>query len=344
MRKRIWIVVAVLVVALAGLRVAGDTDYWRRYAAAMRNSGAESAAAQVQPRLRLPGGDGEVPRATAVAELLSAEALQAAAETAQQQGAQALLVNRHGHRVFEYFAPGRSAALEVAGGELSPALLALATGALVDTRRIEVAAAIAALRDAVPQAGWQNPWSAAARRRFNLAAPPALLLQELDGSIAETISGRVWLPLQAADAWLWGMDESRLRLDCCVVARIDDWMRVGDLLLQQGSYQGERIVSADWIRQLLAADAQGQRHPVWLGKQQTWVGDEPPATREVFWFDLGSDMRLWLAPRRGLAVLHWASGGNPRDTLIPNIILRGLLDQAPAIEGASGLNELVPGH
>jgi hypothetical protein len=169
-------------------------------------------------------------------------------------------------------------------------------------------------------------------------------MQELDGSVANTIAGRVWLPLQAADAWLWGVDDARLRLDCCVVARLDDWMRVGDLLLQQGSYQGERIVSPDWIRQLLVADAQGRRHPVWLGEQQPWTGDEPPAGREVFWFDLGSDLRLWLAPRRGLAVLHWAGSGNSRDTLIPNIVLRGLLDQAPAVEGANALNELVPGH
>ncbi len=259
MRKGIWIALALLAVALTSLRLAGDAGYWRRYAAAMLDTGAEAAALQVQPRLRLTGGNGEVPRATAESELIAAEALQVAAETAQQQGAQALLVNRHGHRVFEYFAPGRSAAMEVAGGELSPALLALATGALVDTRRMEAGAAIAALRAAIPQAGWRNPWSAAARQRFHLAAPPALLMQELDGSIAETISGRVWLPLQAADAWLWGIDDARLRLDCCVVARMEDWMRVGDLLLQQGNYQGERIVSPDWIRQLLGRGCTGAK-------------------------------------------------------------------------------------
>lgn len=344
MKKGVWIVLAVLAVMIAALRLAGDAGYWRRYAAAWQGVSAEAAAQQVQPRLRLPGGNDDVPRATAEAEQIAPEALQAAADAAQQQGAQALLVNRHGHRVLEYFAPGRSAVAEVAGGELSPALFALATGALVDTRRVEAEAAIAAILEATRHDGWRNPWSAAARRRFNLSAPPALLLQELDGSIANTIAGRVWLPLQAADAWLWGADDAQLRLDCCVVARLDDWMRVGDLLLQQGSYQGERIVSPDWIRQLLVADAQGRRHPVWLGEQQPWTGDEPPAGREVFWFDLGSDLRLWLAPRRGLAVLHWAVSGNSRDTLIPNIVLRGLLDQAPAVEGANGLNELVPGH
>jgi hypothetical protein len=343
MKKGIGIGLVVVAVALIGLRIAGDTGFWRRYLAAMQGSNATSAAELVEPRLRLPGSNSELPRATAEAELIAAEALQDAAEVARQQGAQALLVNRHGHRVFEYFASARSGAVEVAGGELSPALFALSAGALVDARRIEPAAAVAAIQAVSRHEGWRNPWSAAARSRFTLGAPPELIRQELDGSIADTIAGRVWGPLQAADAWLWGEGDSLLRVDCCVVARLDDWMRVGDLLLQQGNYQGERIVSPDWIRQLLAVDSEGRRHPVWLGVQQPWTGDEPPVGRDIFWFDLGSDLRLWLAPRRGVAVLHWAGSGDARDTLIPNIVLRGLLDQAPAVE-MNGLNELVPGH
>jgi hypothetical protein len=344
MKKVLWTALAVLVVA-AALRVAGGAGYWRRYATALLGGGAETTARQVAPRLKLPGVAAESPRATAESELIAAEALQQAAETARRQGAQALLVHRHGHRVYEYFASGRSGETQVEGGELAPALLSLSLGALVDARRLDPAVAIKAIRDATrPEEGWRNPWSAAARRRFTLTAPPAVMLQDLEGSIAETISARLWLPLGAADAALWGVDDSKLRLDCCVVARLADWMRIADLLLQQGSYQGQRIVSPDWIRQLLAADSAGQRHPAWLAGQRPWTGDEPPAAREVYWFDLGTDLRLWLAPRRGLAVLHWAGSGDSRDTLIPNTILRGLLDQAPAVSGATELNDLVPGH
>ncbi len=344
MKKRLWVALAVLVVA-ATLRVAGGAGFWRRYATAMLGGGAETAARLVMPRMRLPGGASELPRATAESELIAAEAVQLAADTARKQGAQALLVHRHGHSVHEYFAAGRSGSTEVEGGELSPALLALSLGALVDAGRLEPRVAIAAIRDATrPGEAWRNPWSAAARRRFTLAPPPAVLLQDLDGSIANTISARLWLPLGAADAALWGVDDSQLRLDCCVVARLADWMRLADLFLQQGNYQGNRVVSPDWIRQLLAADSAGQRHPVWLRKQLPWAGDEPPAARDVYWFDLGTDLRLWLVPRRDLAVLYWAGKGDARDTLVPNIILRGLLDQAPAVSGSTELNDLVPGH
>ncbi|MEO8314819.1 MAG: hypothetical protein ABI645_08505 [Pseudomonadota bacterium] len=344
MRRKQWWVALALLLAVGAMRSAGGAGYWRRYATALFAGGAESRANLVRPRLKLPGAAAEPPRATAESELIATDALQLAARAAQQQGAKGLLVHRHGHRVFEYFAAGRSGDTEVAGGELSAALLALALGVLVDSRRIEPAAAIEAMRDAAgPDEPWRNPWSAAAHRRFNLKAPPAVLSQDLDGSIANTISTRVWQPLGAADAGLWGVDDASLRLDCCVVARLADWMRLADLFLQQGNYQGQRIASPDWIRQLLAADAQGQRHPVWLDKQSPWTGDEPPAARDIYWFDLGTDLRLWLVPRRSLAILHWTDSDKARDTLVLNIILRGLQDQLPA-GGMNELNDLVPGH
>jgi uncharacterized protein YjeT (DUF2065 family) len=341
--RQLWVALVLLLI-VAGMGYAGGAGYWRRYATAMLGGGVEASVRLVEPRVRLAGGSTELPRATAEAELIEVEALQQAGDRAGTQGAKALVVHRHGHRVFEYFAEGRSGAAEIAGGELSAALLALSLGPLVDARRIEPAAAVAAIREvSIAGGAWRNPWSAAAKRRFNLAAPPAAMLQDMDGSLTHTISSRVWLPLGASDAALWGVDEARLRLDCCVAARLDDWMRVADLFLQQGTYQGQRIVSPDWIRQLLPADAQGQRRPVWLDSQLPWTGDEPPAAREVYWFDLGTDLRLWLVPRRSLAILHWADRRKARDTLVPNIILRGLQDQLPA-GGTAELNDLVPGH
>jgi hypothetical protein len=128
-----------------------------------------------------------------------------------------------------------------------------------------------------------------------------------------------------------------------MVARVDDWMRLADLLLAQGTWSGTRLASPDWIRRLLARDASGHAHPAWLAAQSPWQGDEPPVERDVYWFDLASDLRIWVAPRRGVQVLVWGPASAARDTLIPNIILRGLADQAPSIDGST-LDELVPGH
>lgn len=344
--KKVWFIVTVIVLVL--LRAAGGFDYWRWYWIGATSAPADVAAQAVQPRIALDGAAEALPRATADAELIAPEALTAATDAARRLHARALIVHRHGHVVHEYFRAGTSGATEVTGGELVPALPALALGVLVETGRLAPGDAIQGLRDTVRRfdlPGWRNPWSYAARRRFSLAAAPPLLLKDADGSVAQTIAQRVWLPLHAHAAALWGRDDRALRVDCCAVAQLEDWMRIGDLLLQQGNFEGERIASPDWVRRLLGGGAAEHPRATWLDRQAAWVGAEPPAARGALWFDLGANLRLWLVPRRSLAVLLWTdSHAAAADTEIPNIILRGLIDQAPPVEGANALDQLVPGH
>jgi hypothetical protein len=232
---------------------------------------------------RIAGEPAALARSAPEAESVAPAALEAARLEAVQQRWQGLVVHRHGHRVFEYFAAGRDGEEQVDGGVLGGALLRLSL-----------------------TAGDADPHDATAT--------------------AALVSERVWLPLHAADAALAYVGQvPQLR------ARLDDWMRVGDLLLGQGTYHGERIVAVDAVRQLAMALLPAP-----------WQGDEPLLARDALWFDLEPGLRLWLAPRRGLAVLAWA-GEASRDTRIPNIILRGLNDQAPTI-GDGGLEDIVPGH
>jgi hypothetical protein len=145
---------------------------------------------------------------------------------------------------------------------------------------------------------------------------------------ANLVSERIWLPLRAGDAQLSLVARAGRR--CCIEARLDDWLRAGDLLLGGGAYLGERFLSADAVRALLA------------GRELQWQGDEPLLAQDGLAFDLSREQRLWLAPRRQLAILVWADADVARDTLLPNIILRGLNDAAPAIGG--GISDIVPGH
>jgi hypothetical protein len=344
--KRIGIALALILLLAVAWRAAGDADFWRYYALAVNGAAPDRVAAAIAPRIRLAGEPQALPRGSAESESIAPEALTQAGDRARSLKARALIVHRHGHRVLEFFGQGASGDAAVVGGELAPAIYALALGPLVDTRRIGIDAAVQAVRQEsslYAAAGWRNPWSSAARTRFQLRAAPELLRR--DGSAAQILSERVWLPLHAKDAALWGSDDMALRVDCCVVAALDDWMRVGDVLVQQGSFEGERLVSPDWIRALLAADQDSRRHPIWLKQQQAAEGAEPPASRDTFWFDLGPGLRLWLVPRRALSVLVWAdSAAQARDTEIPNLLIRGLVDQAPAIDAASKLDQIVPGH
>lgn len=343
--KRFAPLLALLIVVFLAWRSAGDGSFWRQYWLAAMRAPPDRVAAAINPRIPLAGVPEALPRGNAESESIAPEALVQAGERARALKARALIVHRHGHRVLEVFGTATGATL-VTGGELTPAIFALALSPLVDTRRIGVEAAVQAVRQESAlynDPGWRNPWSAAAQHRFRLRAAPQLL--QGDGAAAQILAERVWLPLHAHEAALWGTDDKALRLDCCIVAQLDDWMRIGDVLLQQGHFEGERIASPDWIRALLAADLDGRRHPVWLRRQQGAAGAEPPAARDTFWFDLGPGLRLWLVPRRALSVLLWTdSADQARDTEIPNLLIRGLIDQAPAIDAPSTLDQIVPGH
>ena len=344
-KKSLLVALALLVLLLGVLRSAGNMDYWHRYLAAL-SSGTTEPAARMQPRMVIKGGEGgAVPIATAEVEGLYPQAITDAIDAARKQGATALVVHRHGHRVAAYFANGKDGSTLLTGGQLSPALLMLATGTLADARQVQFGQAVAAVKAAgQPGAGWHNPWSADARARFTLSAPPAFLVKDLEGSLANTLSLRVWQPLGAGDAYLWGTDDRHVRLDCCVAARLDDWMRVGDLLLRQGEYEGSRIVSVDWMRRVLAIDENGKSHPVWVETPGALAGDEPPAAHETSWFDLGPGVRLWLLPRRGLSILVWAGSEQARDPAIPNLLIRGLVEQSVAPGATTNISEIVPGH
>jgi len=348
--KNRWLVGLVLVIAvLALLHTAGGIDFWQRYLSAWVRGTAEPTAALVDPRVVVKGkADNAVPIATPESENLDAQAVAEAIDAAREQGAKALVVHRHGHRVVSWFADGVNGSTYLAGGQLSPAFLVLATGVLADSRQVEYEQAVMAIEALIAQSrdAWRYPGSADARSRFTLAAPPSFLMNDIEGSLANTLSLRIWQPMEAGDAWLWGLDDTKLRLDCCVAARLDDWIRVGDLLLRGGENKGARIVSADWMRHVLAIDENGAAHPIWVTNPGPWSGDEPPAARETYWFDLGPGARLWLLPRRGLSILLWSGAGKDlaRDTTIPNIVIRGILDQAIAPGASSNLNDIVPGH
>ncbi|HMA11356.1 MAG TPA: hypothetical protein VKO83_05680 [Steroidobacteraceae bacterium] len=336
---------ALLLVATLG---GGDPGYWQRYFQALAGTSPDRIARSVAPRIAVPGQPGAMPRAAADSESIATEALDEATKRFSALGARALIVHRHGHRILQLFDTRTSGATELTGGELTPAVFALSLAPLVDTRRVAIDAAVAAVREESAYygtAGWRNPWSGAAHRRFRMRPAPALLLRDAEGGAAQAISQRVWQPLQAQDAALWGQGDQALRVDYNMVAKLDDWVRVGDVLLQQGNFAGERIASPDWIRALLAADLNGVRHPVWLETQQAWTGAEPPAARDALWFDLGAGVRLWLVPRRGLSVLLWsASRQGARDTEMPNLFIRALTDQAPPVGAASAIDQIVPGH
>ena len=251
--------------------------------------------------LLIAGGDGGgLPRAEAGAEGFEAAALQAAAALAAEQHSTALLIMRHGHLVFEQYAGRDGADTLVDGGEMADTLLLLAAGI------------------AVGQDGLVMPAAAP----FDAARLSAAIGGASGRSYPQYLSRNLWQSLNAAPAqWSGG----------AVRARAVDWLRVAQLLLHDGRFEGTQVVPPGWVAR--------------LSQPREASGAEPFAAADMYYLRGPGATRLWLAPRSDLAVLRVAAappGAAIDETRLPNMIVRALRDR-PASGGGS-LNDLVPGH
>ncbi|MBL8362226.1 MAG: serine hydrolase [Rubrivivax sp.] len=74
--------------------------------------------------------------------------------------------------------------------------------------------------------------------------------------LAAYAQSRLWQPLGAAYDASWSLDSRAggvVRAFCCLNARAEDYLRIGQLVLQHGLWDGRRIVSAAWLDRSTAA-------------------------------------------------------------------------------------------
>jgi CubicO group peptidase (beta-lactamase class C family) len=281
------------------------------------------------PGVPLAGGDGGgLPRSEPAAEQLEASALQAAAAVAAQGGARVFLVARHGHLLLEHHASGSSATDLIDGGSMAQTLAALSAGAAVAEGKLT-----------------------ADTSHFDAASLAASVSTATGLTYADYVSQRVWQPLNAGTARFTGVAAGAVRADCCLAARAGDWLRLGIVLLQSGSFEGNTLVPAEWVarmRRPLADDA-ARGFGVWLpvsGRDPEPAGAEAFATRDVYFLRGADGTRLWLAPSLQLAVLFIAApGATATDhTALFNQVIRAAQDRPQDSRDQSLLQQLVPGH
>ncbi|MBX5462113.1 MAG: serine hydrolase [Steroidobacteraceae bacterium] len=258
-------------------------------------------------------------------------------------------------------------------------LPALATD---DRRTITLADLLRSASGLAPAGEIIGPWSPGARERFapNLTesclargatAQPGtvwvpqpcdvqLLVRAIERATgqpyARYISQLLWRPIGAADAYFVRDDESgAVRGDCCLRARRGDWMRIAELLANEGRFQGEEVVPPGWVREMLTASGP---HPnfgyqLWRGEPFDAAGgeaSEPYAATDTYVLKGPGKTRVWFVPSLRLTILR--AGTNAPDDAdwddarIPNLIIRGAADFVPAQapSGAPDISTLVPRH
>ncbi len=314
---------------------------WSRYLEALsRRSGV-----LYQPQEKVTGGDQPLaPRVLPGVELLDPRALEEAAAYAARHGAQALIVSRHDHIVFERYWHGTSFVTLVDAGSLTPLLVALATGHAVSHRQIgwvdepvgvllpawandprgaitvrNLLQSSSGLAPAGPEADRYDLAGSLLGRA--LAAPPgsrrleqpsdpqlmALVLERATHQrYADFLSQSVWRPLGAGDAWLW-LDHpgGMAHADCCMITRQGDWIRVGELLLRDGNYRGDELMRPGWVAQMRSPGRSDPQYGMFVRvAARPDPGRESYATRDLFVAGGADGNRLWLVPSMGIAILR----------------------------------------
>ncbi|MEP7244105.1 MAG: serine hydrolase domain-containing protein [Gammaproteobacteria bacterium] len=234
-----------------------------------------------------------------------------------------------------------------------------------------------------PHAASNSPWSAALRERFSTDIMASCLSHTLESRPGERwlpqicdaqllarvveratheryasyISERLWKPLGAADAQLWrDSGQGNARADCCLRARRGDWMRIAELLVNDGRFEGEQVIPPGWVRQMLAPSKDNANFgsQVWLGLPftagQPGSASESYAADDTYLLKSAGKTRLWFVPSLGLSILRTGTNSESDtdwdDARVPNLIIRGASDFVPkaATGAADDLSKLVPNH
>jgi hypothetical protein len=271
--------------------------------------------------LSVRGGDGGgLPVESAATEHLDGPTLARIAQDPAAVGLQALLIMRHGHLVYSQYGNRIGADTVIDSGGFARVLVALAAGIASDERQLGDAPAV-----------------------FQPDALRSLIEVRTGQRYPDWLGNRLWARLNAAPAWIEApTSPAPAPADCCFHARIADWLRVGELLANAGSFEDASIVSRSWIERMRQPQASGaEGYGVMLPAQR--ADAQAYEATDLLLLRGPGRWRLWVVPSLRLVVLFGAGPASSWDeTRVPNLVIEAVSDRpAPA---ATPLQQLVHGH
>ena len=94
--------------------------------------------------------------------------------------------------------------------------------------------------------------------------------------LEEYASSRLWKPIGAANAGWWLDNENGMpRTFCCYFAQAEDWMIIGQLLLQGGAWNGAQVIPKTWVSKMLTQSTLERDYGY-----QIWLNYESGGNRE----------------------------------------------------------------
>lgn len=156
------------------------------------------------------------------------------------------------------------------------------------------------------------------------------------------LSAKFWKPIGAHDAQLFvDRPGGTAHSDCCMWSTIQDWVRVGEALRTDGMWNGERVIPAGWVDQMLGQSPAYANYGmfVWLGNAYEEMRYYDPDVKSfgnrhsepfaagTFYLDGLHMQRVWVVPTKELVIVRTGEGaGDWDETRIPNLLIRGVKD------------------
>lgn len=174
----------------------------------------------------------------------------------------------------------------------------------------------------------------------------AVLIERATGRrYAEFLSREVFQPLGAADGQVWlNRPAGTAHAGCCLLAPPELWLRLGILLLQDGVWEGRRLLPEGFVQAMVTPTPQnpwagmgvyvagsytgrrGAGHPDVAAPKA--LHSEPYLARDLFLFDGNANQVVYIVPSLSLVIVR--TGEQPPaapewdNTVLPNTIIRGL--------------------
>jgi CubicO group peptidase (beta-lactamase class C family) len=271
-------------------------------------------------------------------------AMEQVAAWAAERNSTALVVARGGHIVFEKYWGGAGFDSPVEPG-FTPVLAAVLTGVAMNDRQILNLDRPAA--NYLGESGAQVPSADASLRQLlagDLAELPpaqstdllALVLERLGKQPYHVlVAERLWKPMGGGDLEFRVRDNERrpggVSAACCVRARIGDWMRLGELLANDGVFEGNQYTPPQFVNQMLKPS-----HPESPRGYFTRV-DGDFLSPDVAWLEGTGHQRMWVVPSLRLVILRLGGEGAASkewdERMIPDAIIRATAGWKPGAAG-----------
>jgi len=267
-------------------------------------------------------------------------AIDEAVQYAAPRNTRALVIGLGGHIVFEKYWDDTTleTPLDVPG--FAPALAAIVTGTLISDRLIrnldapssnyipedaDTPLGATTLRELLAQDNVSLDAQASANRL-------ALVLERISNQPYQAlVVDRLWKPIEAGDLAFEGAGGARrpkgAGAGCCIRARLGDWMRVAELLANDGVFEGNQFTPPRFIQQMLKPAHKDAKRGYFTRVDGVF------AAHDVARLEAEGKQRLWIVPSLRLTILRVGSEP-PADrgwdeATIPDSIIRGTAGWQP---------------